>query len=139
MRKFLLSFSFLTLFALQAQAQDTLQVMVYNLLNFSDTSTYRVQYLRKIVNHVKPDVLLVNELITDSAARMILNQTLNVRGTTKYRKATYTFGFDTNNMLFYNSDKVALKSQETLYTSPRQTNGYKLYLKDPNLAVHHDT
>src|SRR5690554_7549981 len=41
--------------------------------------------------------------------------------------------------MFYNSDKLVLKSQHVVESVPRPIDHYILYLKDPNLDVYYDT
>ena len=57
------------------RAQDTLKVMYYNLLNFPSTSQERADTLKKIVQHVLPDMFLVNELDNDFVNSFNFNST----------------------------------------------------------------
>lgn len=131
-------FSYRILFA------DTLTVMQYNLMyydkvyndcnNTNNNVDAKDGYLRTIVNHVKPDILTVNE-VNDAVASVerIKTNVLNVNGETRYKRANFSGSFLVN-MIYYNSEKLELKSQEAISTSPRETNVYKLYLKTPGLA-----
>ncbi len=123
---------------------DTLTIMQYNLMYYdkiySDCNSTNNNvdnkdgYLRAILNYVKPDILTVNE-VNDAVASVerIKTNTLNYAGVTKYKRANLSGSFLVN-MIYYNSEKVELKSQESISTSPRETNVYKLYLKTPTLA-----
>ena len=91
-------------------AQDTLSVMYYNLLNFPNAKANREDTLRKIVQYAQPDLFLVCELQSSSAASDILNKSLNVGGITHYQMATFIDGPDTDNQLFYNANKIKLVS-----------------------------
>jgi hypothetical protein len=62
-----------------------------------------------------------------------------VFGETKYNKAVFTDGYDTDNMLFYNSDKLVLYSQDTINTALRQINEYVLYYKSWDIETTEDT
>jgi hypothetical protein len=106
---------------------DTAIVMYYNVLNYPGTTGSRVQYFRQINQYVKPDLILITELVSDAGAQTLLNQGLNVYGETKYQKALFVNGDDTDNMLFYNSDKFTLFSQDTIDTELRAINEYVLY------------
>ncbi|MEW5845178.1 MAG: T9SS type A sorting domain-containing protein [Bacteroidota bacterium] len=133
-----LVFSYRVLFA------DTITVMQYNLMYYdkvySDCNTTNNNvdakdgYLRTILNYVKPDILTVNE-VNDaiSSVERIKTNTLNYGGETRYKRANFSGSFLVN-MIYYNSEKIELKSQEAIPTSPRETNVYKLYLKTPGLV-----
>ena len=122
-----------------ARTQETLKVMYYNLLNFPSTSPERADTLKKIVQHVLPDMFLVNELDNQFGATLILNNALNQNGVTYYQQATFVDGPDTDNMLFYNSDKLGLISQNEIQTALRDINEYVLYYKAPDLSTTLDT
>lgn len=123
---------------------DTLTVMQYNLMyydkEYSDCNSTNNNvdakdgYLRAIVNHIKPDILTVNE-VNDAIASVerIKTNVLNVNGETRYKRANFSGNFLVN-MIYYNSEKLELKSQESISTSPRETNVYKLYLITPELT-----
>lgn len=119
--------------------QDTIRVMYYNLLNFPDVSPERAIELRKIVGYAQPDVLVVNELLSATGANLILNDALNVWGMSDYAAAEYVNGPDTDNMLFYNSTKLGLISQEQLATGLRDISEYRLFYKSPSLSALSDT
>ncbi len=134
------------------QAQDTLQVMQYNLLNYGNyfgdctTSSNNVNtknvHLRTIIDYVKPDIFAVNELSDDiSYHQMILNQVLNIDGENKYRKGV-SFNYADSyivNMLYFNSEKLALYQQDVVLASYRDIDVYTLYYKAADLAQTKDT
>ena len=68
----------------EVRSQETLKVMFYNLLNFPSTSPERADTLKKIVQHVLPDMFLVNELDNQFGATLILNNALNQNGINHY-------------------------------------------------------
>jgi len=106
---------------------DTATIMYYNVLNYPGSTGSRVQYFRQINQYVKPDLILITELVSNEGAQTLLNQGLNVYGETKYQKALFINGDDSDNMLFYNSDKFTLYSQDTIDTELRAINEYVLY------------
>jgi len=106
---------------------DTATVMYYNILNFPGTTPERIVHFRNINQYVKPDLLLVNELLSDAGAALLLEEGLNVFGESKYQKAEFIDGPDTDNMLFYNSDMFTLYSQDTIQTALRLIREYVLY------------
>jgi hypothetical protein len=137
---------------------DTLKVVTYNVLNFPLGGVYalggacsvqelgpnRWDTLKYIMEYIKPDVLIVQELQTEAGADSILAKSLNVNGSTNYARAPYipnksTANTKYNNEMFYNQDKLVLYQTNTLGTSIRDCGQYILYCKDPLLNVHNDT
>jgi len=119
---------------------DYLKVMYYNTLNYPDAGDpNREDNFRTVNSYVQADIILINELTSYAGAVTLLNDALNVYGTTHYQKANYTNGPDTDNMLFYNSEKLALHSQWYIPTSLRHINEYVLYYKSDDLAAGGDT
>lgn len=127
------------------RAQDTLNVMAYNLLRYPSSSNIATKnsHLSVINTYLTPDILGVVELDEDSTyADNILANTLNINGVTHYRRAYYSNlnGSSICNMLFYNSDKLGLKTQIPIpFPSLRQMDHYVLYYKSPCLAITQDT
>ncbi|NOX47817.1 MAG: PKD domain-containing protein [Chlorobi bacterium] len=136
---------FLPLFLLfvltsELQAQyDTLKVMYYNVLDFPNIYPERKANFRTVNQYVKADIILVNELKTTAGAIALLNEALNVYGTTHYQKAVYTEQDFSENLLYYNSDKLALYSQDVISTNIRDIDEYVLYYKSADLATTNDT
>ncbi len=119
---------------------DTLCVMYYNTLNYPDGGDpNREDYFRTTNLYVQADVILINELTSATGATTLLNDALNVHGTSHYQKASYSNGPDTDNMLFYNSDKLVLHSQWYIPTALRHINEYVLYYKSDDLGSGGDT
>lgn len=136
----------------QAQTKDTLNLMVYNLLNFPDGSNIcgstttvpaRWDTLQKIVNYAKPDVFMVCELQNEKGADSILNRSLNANGINYYEAANFVPNQSTlnqlHNMLYFNANKLGMSRQSLIKTDLRDVNKYTLFVKEPNLAVHEDT
>ncbi len=137
---------------------DTLKVVTYNVLNYpyggqyslggacspQETNNTRADTLRAIMDYMKPDILIVQELQSQGGADSILSQAFNVNGVTKFAMAPYipnqsTANKNYNNECFYNTDKLVLLQGTTIPTSIRDIGVYKFYLKDPLLNVHNDT
>lgn len=143
-----------------AQSHDTLKVMVYNLLNYRNNSSFctttnnnpttKENALELIIDHTLPDVFVACEMGASPNginAFTLLNSALNQNGRSNYNMANYTTtnGSSLTNMLYYNSNKLALESQTTIQKGlnnidlVRLVDIYTLYYKDPNLAQHGDT
>lgn len=117
----------ISLLSLTAMSQDTLKIMYYNLLNFPGTTPERADTLRKIMHYSLPDILVVNELRSEEAAELILQESLNQWSIHHYKRAVFTDGNDSDNMLFYDSTKVMLYQQHEIETELRLINEYILY------------
>ncbi|KJS06549.1 MAG: hypothetical protein VR77_04700 [Flavobacteriales bacterium BRH_c54] len=120
-------------------AQDTLTVMAYNILNYPASNASKADTLKPIIKHVQPDIFLITELTSFSGINLILNDALNVDGISHYQSATYFDGPDTDNMIFYNSNKLELYSQYEIPTSLRNISEYVLFYKSPGLGPGDDT
>jgi endonuclease/exonuclease/phosphatase family metal-dependent hydrolase len=151
-----------TIFALcglisgQAQSKDTLRIATYNLLNYGNNTTYctadnngisaKDGYLKTVMQHLQPDVLVVNEVGCNTVYRTrILQNCLNI-GTSKYKGATMfaRSGQDICNMLFYNSDLLTLITETEIVqdgsnTMTRSAGLYQLTYNAPGLAQHADS
>ncbi|HNY08584.1 MAG TPA: hypothetical protein PKO42_01740 [Tenuifilaceae bacterium] len=125
-------------------AADTLTVMHYNLMYYdreyeectaaNNNVDSKDEYLRTIIGYARPDILTVNEVNASvSSVERIRTNVLNINGITKYKRANFSGSFLAN-MIYFNSEKVELKSQDVIPTSPRETNVYKLYLKTSSLV-----
>lgn len=119
--------------------QDSLRVMYYNLLNFPSANLNRIDTLVNIIDYAQPDVFVVCELEDAAGANTLLNEVLNVNGTNSWQGANFVDGGFTSNMLFYNSNKLGLISQDEIGTVLRDINTYVLYYKAPNLSAQTDT
>lgn len=146
MQYFRSSFLILGLFCLinigsfnRTYAQDTLEVMYYNVLNYPGSTPERVDYFRTINQYVKADIIVVNEVLSESGASTLLQDGLNVYGSNHYERAIFTDGPDTDNMLYYNSNKLVLYSQGTIETELRLINEYILYYKTDAYSPGDDT
>lgn len=129
----------LALSSFSSYSQDQIKIMYYNILNFPGATPQRVDTLKKIIQYAGPDVFVVNELESNAGANSILNNALNQNGITSYQKAAFVNGPDTDNMLYYNSDKLELSSQKQISTTLRDISEYVLFYKDPNIGQEEDT
>ena len=148
MKKFTLIVSGLLLISFGFAQTETIRMMHYNLLYYTEqgasgcnSSTNNLNNkdaaLRTIIDYVEPDVLVVNEIGSNvSYADRIVNNVLNANGRQGYQHGPLTnySGGSIANMLFYNSTKLAFHSHFYLTTVNRDINGYKMYYKTPNLA-----
>ena len=135
----LTTLTILLFFCCLLEAQDTLTIMSYNVLNYPSSNMGKADTLKPIIKHVQPDIFMITELESSVGATTILTDALNVDGVTSYQRATFHSGPDTNNMLYYNSDKLVLYSQHEIPTALRNISEYVLYYKAPVMTAVSDT
>ena len=128
-KKIILVQFFLLFIALFGHSQDTLTLMSYNLLKYSSTNLNRSRYqdLKKIIKETKPDILMVCELLETTAAQFLLDSAVNAAGIGTYSRATIFDGPDTDNMLYYNINKINFRSQKQIATVLRDISQYVVY------------
>ncbi|MBI3143624.1 MAG: endonuclease/exonuclease/phosphatase family protein [Bacteroidetes bacterium] len=107
------------------QAQDTVGVMFYNLLQFPAEKPDRISHLKTILTEEKPDVLMVCELSSNTGSVTILTQALAWKGAS-YQRASFMDNGSLNNMLYYNTKMYSLIGEDTINTSPRFATVYRL-------------
>ena len=136
---------------LLANAQDTLTVMQYNLLEYgnynsgfadcyeTNNNTQRKdECIRTIMDYVKPDILTVCEFgATQALQNAFINHNLNINGANYWQSDNIInyAGSNIINHIFFDSRKLGLKKHVALRTNPRDTDVYELYLKTPGLAA----
>jgi endonuclease/exonuclease/phosphatase family metal-dependent hydrolase len=109
-----------------AQAQDTLRVMYYNLLNYPSAGDHsRDADLRAILRRYDPDVLWACELVNEAAADQVLDSVLNYNSQ-RYKQANFVNGPNSDNLLYYKQNKLSLTQQQTIQSWPRNINHYEL-------------
>ena len=110
--------------------QDTIRVATYNVLNYSiSNSSDKTNDFRLILDEIDPDILIVQEMINSSGASYFKNSILNYSGN-EYSSSVFVDSYDTDNMLYYKTDKVYLISSEEISTQLRSVNEYKLQVND---------
>jgi endonuclease/exonuclease/phosphatase family metal-dependent hydrolase len=119
----------LATFAVPAGHAFGLRVATYNILNYS-ASALREGHFRTIFAEIQPDILVVQEILSQSAVNRLLSQVLNHAdgppGT--YAAATFVNGTDTDNALFYRTDVVTFTpgDHEVITTTLRDIDRWKV-------------
>lgn len=119
MVRFLSLFFYFFIFNNVLFSQDTVSVISYNLLRFN-SSTERNLHFRNIIEKIKPDVLITQEMIGQESVNNFLNNILkNINE--KYKAADFIDDEDTdiNQGLFYNSNKFSFISTSQIDGYPR--------------------
>jgi endonuclease/exonuclease/phosphatase family metal-dependent hydrolase len=114
-----------------AQTSDTIRVCTYNVLNFSSaTSIDQRRALSQIIGEINPDILVVQELKGAAGANAFFTSIFEEFTTGDYAMAQpFSEGIDSDNGLFYKSDKVELVSSVTIPTEFREIDGWNLRVK----------
>ena len=140
------------------RAADTLRVMAYNVLNYGDhcqaPNSVLHSYLKTIVSYTSPDILSLEKMASIQIspadfhglspigfADSIVDNALDAAFPDRYAYAPFTNNAGGSDMavLFYNKQKLGYLAMTTLVVNITDFNLYKLYYKDPALAVTHDT
>jgi exonuclease III len=129
--KFLKNYKFLVVFFLFvftgfAQSQYQVKIMSYNPLAYpgSDTAT-RHPYYRTIVSSVNPDILVVQEISSQSGLTGFLNGVMNYSGNI-YSAGTFIDGPDTDNGIFYKTALFLFLGNTPIHTDLRDINEFKI-------------
>ncbi len=126
MKKIILKLFVLIVFVTTvAVCSPPLRIMSYNLLNYpgSDAAT-RDPYFRAVIQSVLPDILVCEEVQTQAGVDNFRNQVLNIYQPGLYSSVAFHDGPDTDNMLFYKSDKVTFISMNFISTALRDIAEY---------------
>ena len=118
--------------ATYAQSQDQVTIMAYNLLNYpagspftSDTSR-RNPYYRTTMAAVNPDILVVEEILSQAGMNGFLSNVLNATSST-YSAGTFINGTsDSENGIFYKSAKFHFVLNKRIETALRDINEFTL-------------
>jgi endonuclease/exonuclease/phosphatase family metal-dependent hydrolase len=113
----------------ELQAQDSIRVMYWNLLNFpSAGAVNRQDSMAPVLAFVQPDLILVNELESAGGANDMLSM-LNGLGLGPWARSSFVSNQsgvnNLQNLAFYRSDRLTLLGQEEILTDLRDINEYR--------------
>ncbi|PHS64060.1 MAG: hypothetical protein COB12_08730 [Flavobacterium sp.] len=117
---------------LTLSAQETINAMFYNLLEFPNAAPGgRSGILKNIMAEFQPDIFMVCELQSEEGADDIMNITLNSE-TNIYSRANFidnqSSGSELQQLIFFKTNKFSLESSEVISTTVRDINKYVLKL-----------
>jgi hypothetical protein len=95
---------------------EALRLMTYNLLNYSGG---REVEFRTVLQQTQPDVLVVEEVLSQTGIDNFLNNVLNVVNPGEWAAGAFVNGPDTDNGFFYRTAKVSYVSHFVIATSLR--------------------
>lgn len=109
---------------LPLQSADTLRICTYNVLNYSlNTDNGRTEHFQRILEAIKPDILVCSEV---TAGNMATHFVSNVLTWGPFSATPFVDGPDSDNQLFYNNTKVRFISQRAIPTALRNIAEYTL-------------
>lgn len=115
-------------------SQGIIKTMLYNILDFPEAPpSNRADLLKIIIDNYQPDLFMICELQSEEGANTILNTSLRTNDD-RYMRADFVSNQSNTNgdlqqMVFYNSKKMILESQNEIITSVRDINHYIFKLK----------
>lgn len=114
----------LVLCSTQASA---LRVVSYNILNFPGTTgSAREDDFRTVVAGLDADVIVVQEMLSQTGVDQFLNNVLNYGSPGTWAAAPFVNGYDTDNALFYRVSAVDFVSTQQIGTALRDISEYVL-------------
>ncbi|MFQ6612641.1 MAG: endonuclease/exonuclease/phosphatase family protein [Fidelibacterota bacterium] len=116
-----------------AFAQDTVTVMTYNVLHFSNNES-RVQYFKKVFDYVQPDLVIMNELEDEGGLDYLLNRAFNYADT-NFAAAPLPASQYMKNGLIYRKDTFSLVDHVFISTYLRDISGFTLALNNAHQNV----
>lgn len=124
----------LLLVSFTAYGQDTLKVMSYNLLNYQSGVNSRDQYYRTVLRHVRPDLLIVQEISNSSGSTQqasvdsFYSRVVNVVFPGQFSKGAFVPDpNDTGNEIYYKPSRFTFISNTPIHTALRDISEFKLY------------
>ncbi len=140
MKKTILAYLFILGFSYGFHAQETINTMFYNLLDFPEAPpSNRADILKTIIDDYQPDLFMVCELQSENGANTILNTSLQTFDN-RYVRANFVLNQSTTftglqQLVFYNSKKLILDSQDEIITRVRDINHYTFRLNTPDATT----
>jgi len=105
-------------------AADTLRICTYNVLKYSQSNEKgRTAMFGRILNEIRPHILACQEVDDASIISRFVNDVFTWGS---YASASFTDGPDTDNMLFYDQERLNLLTQRRLPTELRDIAEYTL-------------
>lgn len=113
-----------------AKIDRGIRIVSWNLLNYSGLNEdSRDEDIRKVIDLIEPDVIVVQEMESSHGVDHFLKNVLNANSQRKYKAAQFYDGPDTDNALFYDNSRINLESSNQIPTSYRDISEYSLKIK----------
>ena len=127
--------SFFFIFSLGISfGQDTLIIMSYNALRFTENDRSRAQHFEKVINYVNPDIVAFQELEDEGGLELLLREAFN-KSSQKYSSGPLANSRDMKNGIIYKNSKLDLISNKSIPTSLRDISGFRFAIKNSAAIV----
>ena len=129
MRKHILKIGMAMLIMLMPAAKTPTRIVSWNALDFyGATGGDRVEDFRAVLDELKPDILVVQDMGDAEGVDLFLNQVLN-HSKKLYKKAKFSNQADTASAFFYNGKNIKLNSTQEIPTGNRSVWVFKVKIK----------
>ncbi len=108
--------------------KKNITIVTYNVLNFGESGVERVEYFRKVIDEIDPDILVVQEMNV-GGVDIFLDDVMNY-GEEEYLASPFIDGPSTDNIIFYKPTKIEYLETEQIPTESRDISAYTLSLVD---------
>jgi len=106
--------------------QDNCVIATYNILNYpGNDTTARNPNFRIVIRSVNPDILVVQEILSQDGVDGFLSNVMNTFGET-YAAGIFINGYNTDNAIFYKTSKFTFLSNTPIETELRDINEFIL-------------
>jgi len=108
--------------AVSGSTQNTIKFMTYNLLNFTESSSNRTSQFKTVIDFVNPDILVVQEMISQTSLNLFYNQVLN----DEWSIGTFIDGPDSDNAVFYKNELFNFAGNTAIPTALRNISQFTM-------------
>ena len=116
------------------QTQDTLTVMNYNVLRMTGSTSTRANYIKKVVDYVQPDLVILQEIEHQDGLDMLLNTAFNVDSTV-FAAGKLPSSSWMKSGIIYRKSKIDISEDVFISTVLRDISGYTISLKNAHSNV----
>ncbi|MCH8034302.1 MAG: T9SS type A sorting domain-containing protein [Bacteroidetes bacterium] len=127
-KKYIISIvTILLLSAAFIHSQERVKIATYNILNYPNNTVVKNPKFKLILDNLNPDILVVQEILSQSAVNEFLNEVLS----DEFEAGTFINGPDTDNAIFFKDSLFQFISTEFIAPSqgPRYISVFKLFHK----------
>ena len=122
-----LLFFVLLAFILLPIYSEAVKIVSWNALNFpGSTGAAREAYFRTVINKLNPDVLVVQEMLSQTGVNQFLSRVMNYTYPGRYAVAGFTDGPDTDNAMFYKKSTISYLARKQIATTLRDISVYRV-------------
>lgn len=122
------------LFFFMLYGQDTLTIMNYNVLRFDGNTTSRSVAIKKVIDYVKPDLVVLEEIEHQSGIDLLLSDVFN-KDSSAFAAGTLSSSQWMKNGIIYRKSKLNLFSNVVIQTVLRDIPGYTFSINNAHSNV----